>query len=60
MAGRLVIIVLLLLALTGCKVSREIIQLERPSDLTPLPQLERHMDYVDPDDGKPDYLIERG
>jgi hypothetical protein len=45
------------LALSGCWISRRIIDRE-PIRQPPLQDLEQHLDYVDPDDGKPDYVIE--
>jgi hypothetical protein len=44
-----------LLAL-GCRISRNIRDLERPADLPPLQELEQHLNYQDPDAGEPDYV----
>ena len=44
--------------LCGCTISRRIVDLE-PVRQPPLTQLESHLDYQDPDDGRPDYIIER-
>jgi hypothetical protein len=49
------VLVLLALAGHGCKVSKQILELERPQDQIPLGQLESHLDYQDPDAGKPTY-----
>jgi hypothetical protein len=44
------------LAGAGCRISRNIRDLE-PPDQPPLQLLESHLDYVDPDDGRPDYIV---
>ncbi len=49
------VVVLLVMLCTGCKVSKQILELERPADQIPLEQLESHLDYQDPDAGKPTY-----
>jgi hypothetical protein len=41
----------------GCAISRHI-QDVRPPAQPALQQLEQHLDYVDPDAGKPDYVIQ--
>ena len=43
----------------GCTVSREIVELAPPPQ-PHLNDLEEHLDYVDPDDGRPDYIVNRG
>ena len=50
-------VVLAGLALSGCRISHRIIDRE-PIRQPPLESLEQHLDYVDPDDGRPDYVIE--
>ena len=47
------------LALGGCTISRHIRDLEPPADEPSLEQLDRHLDYTDPDDGRPDFIIQR-
>ena len=40
----------------GCRISRHIVDLAPSSELPRLEDLERHLDYVDPDAGQPDYV----
>jgi hypothetical protein len=54
--GRFIAIAVVLWALGGCRISRHIVELEPPPQ-PPLQQLESHLDYGDPDEGKPDYII---
>jgi uncharacterized protein YneF (UPF0154 family) len=54
---RCVMVVLAGVALSGCWVSRNIVDRE-PIRNPPLTTLEQHLNYVDPDDGRPDYVIE--
>jgi hypothetical protein len=58
---RVVLLILLVGAagMAGCTVAREIVELDPPSQ-PHLSDLERHLDYVDPDDGRPDYIVNRG
>ncbi len=42
----------------GCRVSRNVADIE-PAPQPPLSRLEQHLDYRDPDAGRPNYLIER-
>jgi len=44
----------------GCSTSDTIVKLPPPSGLPSLTELEQHLDYRDPDDGKPDYIPRRG
>jgi hypothetical protein len=39
----------------GCKVSREIVELQAPADQPRLEKLADHLTYQDPDAGKPTY-----
>lgn len=55
---RLVVLLLTgIWALCGCAISRRIVDIE-PPDQPPLQNLERHLDYTDPDDGRPDYIVQ--
>ena len=44
-----------LLISSGCKVNREIVDLQAPADQPRLEKLEEHLTYQDPDAGKPTY-----
>ncbi len=58
--GRFLGSLILLLALTGgCTTSDAIVLLPPPEGLPDLANLENHLDYQDPDDGKPDYIPRR-
>jgi hypothetical protein len=48
----------MLLGTWGCEISRKIRDLE-PVRYPPLNRLEEHLDYSDPDDGRPDYVHTR-
>ncbi len=53
------LIVLLALAIVwtaGCRISRNIVDVAPAVDVPPLQDLERHLDYQDPDAGRPDYV----
>jgi len=52
------LIVVLALGVTGCRISRHIRDLP-PVTRPPLPELESHLTYTDPDDGRPDYIFQR-
>jgi len=43
----------------GCATSDTIVELPPPEGLPDLDQLENHLDYRDPDDGRPDYIPRR-
>jgi hypothetical protein len=45
-----------LLSLGGCSISRHIVDVQ-PPDQPPLQNLEGNLDYVDPDQGRPDYIF---
>jgi len=45
-----------LCALSGCGPSGNIRDLTPPAQ-PPLPDLEKHLNYVDPDAGRPDYVV---
>ena len=49
-------VAVLVMALAGCTISRDIIDAPPPADQPRLEQLEEHLDYVDPDAGQPDYI----
>lgn len=49
----------LALAALGCEPSREIVNLKPPAGLPHLDQLGNHLDYVDPDAGKDNYIVNR-
>lgn len=55
-ALKLTVVALAVLAVSGCRLSHKIIDLEPPAGLPPLEQLDRDMNYVDPDAGRPDYV----
>jgi hypothetical protein len=55
---RTVLIAAALLALAGCRVSRDIRDLD-PVTHPPLTELERHLTYTDPDDGRSNYILTR-
>ena len=46
-------------ATAGCATSDTIVELPPPENLPDLTQLENHLDYKDPDDGKPSYVPRR-
>jgi len=52
-------LLLLALLVTGCTTSDTIIKLPPPKGLPDLADLEKHLDYKDPDDGRPDYIPRR-
>jgi hypothetical protein len=54
---KLLLLLATMSAVGGCAISRTIADVTPPTqpDLT---QLEQHLDYVDPDDGQPDYIVE--
>jgi len=43
----------------GCSTSDTIRRLPPPTGLPSLVDLEKHLDYRDPDDGRPDYIPRR-
>lgn len=45
-------------SVTGGCVSRQMVLLE-PPEQPALERLEEHLDYTDPDEGRPDYIITR-
>lgn len=49
-------LILLAWALVGCHISRRIVDIKPPPQPR-LQNLESHLDYVDPDEGRPDYVI---
>ena len=57
-APRLVIVAMVLISywLAGCGVSRNIVDLTPPPNQPPLQELEKHLNYHDPDAGRPDYV----
>ena len=59
--GLVVVLVWIGLAciMTGCSTSDKIRKLPPPEGLPDLRNLEKHLDYVDPDDGRPDYIPRR-
>lgn len=57
--ARLLLALVLACAAAGCATSDTIVDLPPPADLPDLAQLENHLDYKDPDDGKPDYIPRR-
>ena len=48
------------LALGACSAGDKIVRLPPPRGLPRLTELEKHLDYRDPDDGRPDYRPRRG
>ncbi|KPK59010.1 MAG: hypothetical protein AMK73_08885 [Planctomycetes bacterium SM23_32] len=54
---RTIVAVVALWMLGGCSISRHIMDIQPPAQPS-LQDLERHLDYQDPDDGEPDYVIE--
>ena len=55
-----IILVVLASCLTaGCRISRHIVDLTPPAHQPPLQELEEHLDYTDPDAGRPDYVRSR-
>jgi len=52
-------VVLVTLAVAGCAIPRHIVELVPPPQQPPLQELERHLDYQDPDAGRPDYVRAR-
>ena len=49
------LLILAMMACSGCKVTKQIVNLSPPPEQPPLQQLESHLNYVDPDAGQPDY-----
>ncbi|MBN2491096.1 MAG: hypothetical protein JXQ29_09620 [Planctomycetes bacterium] len=49
----------LLGAAPACSTPDAIVKLPPPSGLPHLTELDHHLDYQDPDDGKPDYIPRR-
>lgn len=43
----------------GCAASTTIVELPPPEGLPDLQKLEKHLDYKDPDDGRPNYVPKR-
>lgn len=41
---------------SGCTVSRNIVAISPPPDQPQLQELEKHLNYTDPDAGQPDYV----
>jgi len=59
MRGRIargILVAALLVALSGCRISRNIRDLSPVTD-PPLTELERNLDYSDPDDGRANYIF---
>ena len=54
--ARLIAMAAILWCLAGCSISRDIIEVAPPSQPR-LGQLEQHLDYADPDEGRPDYIF---
>jgi hypothetical protein len=52
---RIVVTLAILFALGGCSISHNIIDIKPPPQ-PPLQDLEKHLDYVDPDQGRPTYV----
>ena len=40
----------------GCTISKNIIDVRPPPNMPPLQELEQHLNYHDPDAGRPDYV----
>ncbi len=55
-ARALILLALMAWCAGGCRISRHIVEVEPPPQ-PPLQQLEQHLDYVDPDAGRPDYVF---
>ncbi len=49
------LLVLMALICSGCAVTKEIVDLQTPTDQPRLEKLEDHLTYQDPDAGKPTY-----
>ena len=49
----------LVLVLGGCRLSRRIVKITPPPQ-PPLQELDNHLDYVDPDDGRSTFVIGSG
>ncbi len=58
MLRRALLVAAFLWCLAGCTISRTIIDVAPPQQPS-LQELEQHLDYVDPDDGRPDYIYGR-
>ncbi len=52
---RIVVTLAVLLALSGCSISHNIVDITPPKQ-PPLQDLDKHLDYVDPDRGRPSYV----
>ena len=52
----LIALLLMVLGVAGCSISRNIVDLTPPANQSPLQELERHLTYHDPDAGRPDYV----
>jgi hypothetical protein len=52
-------VLILILPVCGCSTSDTIRRLPPPAGLPSLVDLEKHLDYKDPDDGRPDYIPRR-
>ena len=55
---QIILLSAVLLAAAGCTVSRNIVDV-RPPTQGPLQQLDQHLTYVDPQAGRPDYIVQR-
>lgn len=53
---RLIPALALCLLLCGCSLSRHIVAITPPAQ-PPLQELDKHLDYVDPDEGRPTYVV---
>lgn len=53
---RIVMLLVILPAMIGCTISRNIVDLQ-PVQQPTLQELEQRLDYTDPDNGRPDYII---
>ena len=42
--------------MAGCRITRNIVDLQPPPGLPSLQKLEKHLNYADPDAGQPDYV----
>ena len=56
---RIILLLALVPVLAGCTISRHIVDLE-PTGQPRLEELEQHLNYADPDEGRPDYIIVPG